>query len=257
MVSPSSVLSPPAPVRARWTLSLYPDAGEAGGCFVPSARRPPQRRAEAADPDRAKVEAARRARSSVRRYCAANRLNRLGTLTYRGAGCHDPRELRDHVGGFFRQLRTDLGGRPLAHLWVAEWHKTGHGLHVHFAVGRYVQRQRIESAWGRGFVHIKHLGYLPTGSGALAEARLAARYLAKYVSKTFDDDARRPPGMHRYEPAQGFQPCSVRLHGTSSRAVLRQATPGWAPPRSGPGSPTNSRTGRDLPRCGRHGGGRP
>lgn len=68
------------------SLSLYPDAGEAGGCFYrpPSGRKP-----SGGDPDRAKAEAARRARSKVRRYCAANRLNRLGTLTYAGDGCHD------------------------------------------------------------------------------------------------------------------------------------------------------------------------
>jgi len=62
-------------------LSLYEDAGEAGGCFQapPSARLPLHGPAE--DPERAAEEAARRARGKVRRYCAANRLNRLGTLT--------------------------------------------------------------------------------------------------------------------------------------------------------------------------------
>lgn len=41
-------------------MSLYPDAGEAGGCFV----RPPRGgKARGSDPERAKVEAARRARS--------------------------------------------------------------------------------------------------------------------------------------------------------------------------------------------------
>lgn len=115
----------------------------------------------------------------MRRYCAANRLNRLGTLTYRGVGCHDPKELRAHVGGFFRTLRPDLGGKPLPYLWTAEWHKSDHGLHVHFAVGRYVRRDLIERAWGRGFVHIKLLGDLPVGSTTLDEARQAARYLLR------------------------------------------------------------------------------
>jgi hypothetical protein len=62
----------------------------------------------------------RRARSEVRRYCAANRLNRLGTLTYRGAGCHDPRELRGHVGSFFRALRGLVPDPALPYLWVPE-----------------------------------------------------------------------------------------------------------------------------------------
>ncbi len=36
------------------------------------------------DEGRSPAEAIRRAKSSVRRYCAANGLDRLGTLTYRG-----------------------------------------------------------------------------------------------------------------------------------------------------------------------------
>jgi hypothetical protein len=157
----------------------------------------------------------------VRRYCAANRLNRLGTLTYRGAGCHDPKELRAHVAGFFRCLRADLGGQPLPYLWTAEWHKSDHGLHVHFAVGRYVRRDLIERAWGRGFVHIKLLGDLPVGSTTLDESRQAARYLSKYVGKAFDE--RRVPGLHRYEVAQGFQPDRVRLYGRTADEVLTVA----------------------------------
>lgn len=207
---------------ARWELSLYPEAGEAGGYFVPTL--PPARplvTGPARDPARAQAEAARRARAKMRRYCAANRLNRLGTLTYRPPGCHDPRELRTHVGEFFRGLRGGLGGRPLPYAWVPEWHKTGHGQHVHFAVGRFVQRGRIDAAWGRGFVHIKLLGDLPVGSGTFAESRQAAGYLSKYVTKSFDGE--RVPGLHRYEVAQGFQPRKVRLSGSSSDDVLEQA----------------------------------
>ena len=81
----------------------------------------------------------------------------------------------------------------LPYVWVPEWHKTGHGLHLHFAVGRFVPRGMIEQAWGHGFVHIKLLGDLPVGSGALAEARQAAGYLSKYVGKSFDDDGRIAP----------------------------------------------------------------
>ncbi len=55
----------------------------------------------------------------------------------------------------------------MPYVWVPEWHKSGHGQHVHFAVGRFVPRRVIEQAWGRGFVHIKLLGDLPVGSGAL------------------------------------------------------------------------------------------
>ena len=78
---------------------------------------------------------ARRARSKLRRYCAANGLTRLATLTYAGEGVHDPVLLRRDLAVFFRTLRTALGGKALPYVWVPEWHKTDHGLHVHFAFG--------------------------------------------------------------------------------------------------------------------------
>lgn len=201
-----------------WVLAVCKQAGEAGGSF--RCALPSRPRGDGADPDpeRAGVEAARRARGKVRRYCAANRLNRLGTLTYAGTGCHDPYALRADVSGFFRQLRTSLGGEALAYVWTAEWHKTGHGLHVHFAVGRFVKRCLIESAWGRGFVHIKLLGDLPVGSGAMAEARKAAGYLSKYVGKSFDEA--RVPGLHRYEVAQGFQPRVEGVWGRTAQEAI-------------------------------------
>ena len=146
--------------RPGWWLSLYPAAREGGGSFVSS--RPPQRsyvaRGRAADPERAAVEAGRRARTNLRRYCAANGLNRLATLTYAGEGCWEQRELRVHLGTFFRNLRAGLGVDSLPYVWVPEWHPGGHGLHAHFAVGRFVPYRLIRSAWGRGLIHIKLQG---------------------------------------------------------------------------------------------------
>ena len=43
------------------------------------------------------------------------------------------------------------------------------GLHVHFAVGRYVSHHLIRDVWGRGRIHIKLIGDLPVGSGALED----------------------------------------------------------------------------------------
>lgn len=214
-------------VPAEWVLRLCPAAGEAGGCFV--ASRPRQqgfRVGPAADPERAALEAGRRARGRLRRYCAANGLNRLGTLTYAGDGCHDPRQVRADVGVFFRRLRDQLGGEAFPYAWVPEWHKTGHGLHLHFAVGRYVPRSEIESAWGHGFVHIKLLSGTPAGSGRWGEARRAAGYLSKYVAKTFtdSDSEARPRGLHRFDVAEGFTPGFALMHGVSAADVVRQAS---------------------------------
>lgn len=205
-------------------MTLYESAGEAGGGWI--TNRPSTRRyvpaGEAKDPDRSAVEAARRARGKIRRYCTANRLNRFGTLTYAGAGNHDPLLLREHLGVFFRSLRVGLGGDPFPYVWVPEWHKSGHGLHAHFAVGRYVRRSVIDAAWGRGFVHIKLIGDLPVGSGTLAEARVAAGYLAKYAGKDFDHE--KLPGLHRYEVAQRFQPPFVKLTGRHLDDVIGEAS---------------------------------
>lgn len=205
-----------------WVLSLYIAAAEASGSFRSSkdfARREGRRRWH--DETRSEEEASRRARGKVRRYCAANGLNRLGTLTYSGAGNHDPGRLRTDVAGFFRSLRGRLG-EPFPYLWVPEWHPGGHGLHVHFGVGRYVHRSWIEESWGRGFVHIKLLGDLSAGSTRLDEARVAARYLGKYAGK--DLVSGRTAGLHRYEVAQGFQPQATAIKGRSADEVLGLAS---------------------------------
>lgn len=208
--------------RAGWWLSLYSSAGEAGGHFQ-AASRPPVVHVPgvpARDPVRARAEAARRARASVRRYCAANRLTRFGTLTYGPPRCSDPRQLRQHVGGFFRTLRRSLGGAPLPYVWVPELHADRVHFHVHFALGRFVQRRLIEQAWGRGYVSIKLLSDLPVGARSWQEARRAAGYLSKYLTKAFD---RELGGLHRYEVAEGFQPAVQRLSGRSAGSVLAQA----------------------------------
>ena len=207
--------------ESLWALSLYPEAGEGGGCLsvrrsmIPTGNRP--------NAARAAEEAGRRARGKIRRYAAANKLNRLGTLTYRGAGCHEPLLLREHLASFFRELRDGLDREPFAYVWVPQWHPGGHGLHAHFAVGRFVPRQLIARAWAHGFVHIKLLDGLPVGSGALAEARLAARYLARYVGRDLDDE-RRLTGLHRYEVAQGFQPAKIECYGNSADDVIERAS---------------------------------
>jgi hypothetical protein len=211
--------------EAHFSLNLYPEAREGGGTFVPVLpyRRGGGTKGHAADPVRSAEEAARRARAKIRRYCATHQLNRLGTLTFAGEGCHDQRQLRAYVGEFFRQLRLGLGDKPFPYVWVPEWHTTNHGLHVHFAVGQYIRRSLIESAWPHGFVHIKLLGDLPTGTGPLGEARKAAGYLSKYVSKSFLD-TKRINGLHRYDLAQGFSPQVERITGTSAHALIALAS---------------------------------
>jgi hypothetical protein len=238
----TKLVTPPG--RGWWRLKLYSGAGEAVGSFHSGSRWWDGEPGPAAWPSDSRDVAARRARGQVRRYCAENRLNRLGTLTYAGEGQRDPKGLRRDVAEFFRALRRELG-QSFPYLWVPEWHPGGHGLHVHFAVGRFVAQGAIERRWGRGHVHIKLLGDLPVGSGSLGEARLAARYLSKYVTKDLGSGG-QPRGLHRYEVAEGFQPpwteivgetkaavlnaASFRMHGEPAHVWQSSAEPEWAGP---------------------------
>ena len=203
---------------AQWVVTLYPDAGEACGAWVDPMRRhdplPATQRGVGTD-----EVAVRRSRSRLRRYMVANRLNRFGSLTYAGEGCHDPKVLRRDLAAFFRELRSSLGGNPFPYVWVPELHKTGHGWHAHFGLNRYVNRSVIDRAWGHGFVHIKLFGNLPHGSTARDEARKAARYASKYLGK----DLAGYEGLHRYEVAQGFQPAGLGFFGKSASACVAAA----------------------------------
>lgn len=150
--SPSTVSRPlvrEASVRSGWVLTLCPDAAEGGGCFVPKRRRATGP-GGVPNPERSRAEAARRARGRLRRYCAANGLNRLETLTYRPPFYTDPAEVRQDAGLFFRSLRTSLGGKALPYIWVPEFHADGEQFHLRFAVGRYVKRSLIGAALGPG-----------------------------------------------------------------------------------------------------------
>jgi hypothetical protein len=210
-----------ADVAPGWVLGLYPDAGEASGTF--HYRSQPRRcptPGPALDPDRSMSEAARRARTQLRRYVAANRLDHLWSLTYRGAGLHDECRLRGHVAHFFKRVRYEIISEPYPYVWVPEWHKTDHGLHVHFAVNRFLEHKAIESLWGRGYVFVSP----PKGrAGTLQAARGSARYLEKYVAKTFED-RQRMHRLHRYERAQGFSPRVERIIGTSPIDAIEQAS---------------------------------
>jgi hypothetical protein len=205
-------------LRSGWQLSLYSGAGEAGGSFQGLGRPGRGGSGWDYDPERPASEAVRRARAQVRRYCAANLLNRFGTLTYAGGGCHDPLAARADVARFFRRLRVGLGGERLPYVWVPELHPGGHGFHFHIAVARYIARGLIEEAWGHGFVHITLIGDLPVGSGAREEARVAARYLSKYLGKGFSAG-----GLNRYDVAQGFQPKAEPITGPTEAGVIGEA----------------------------------
>lgn len=208
--------------QAYWQLGLYPGATEASGSFHPALARERSvvPRGEGRDPARSLQEASRRAGGRLRRYCAHNRLSRLGTLTYAGEGCFDQAEFRNDVAAFFRGLRGVLG-QPFAYAWVPEWHPGGHGLHAHFALGRYVKWSLIRDTWGRGRVDIRQVRQRSMGAGPVEDAREAGRYLAKYVGKAMAEG--RDFSLHRYDVAEGFQPIVELVRARSEAEVVAEA----------------------------------
>lgn len=150
---------------AGWPLSLYPAAGEAVRAprmYSPSGF--------AADPARARAEAARRARSKVRRSTAANLLDRFGTLTYAGARCHDPGQARADVAAFMRGLRAELGGKPFPYVGARVaplWPWSACPFHGQSVCAAFVDRGRL-GPW----VHIDQTDY---GETAWCAGRRGAR----------------------------------------------------------------------------------
>jgi hypothetical protein len=148
--------------EAEWVSRLFPTAGEAVIVFHSARSEERTGRGDGDSSVPAEQIAARRAVTHVRRYCVANILTRLGTLTYAGAGCHDPVGLRGDVRRFFRELRAEVGsGFP--YLWTAEWHPGGHGLHVRLAYkGRRLRPAGRVTHWfltafGTAFEVVPHI----------------------------------------------------------------------------------------------------
>ena len=138
---------------APWVLKLYPTALEASAYFQSQYRPRSYGPDEVSDRSRRrrasfgrKANASRRAAGRLRRYAVGNRLNRFGTLTY-AVACTDPKQVSMDVGTFFRDLRNEIG-RPFPYVWVREWHPGGHGLHVHFLVGRFIRQSLIRGGLG-------------------------------------------------------------------------------------------------------------
>ena len=59
------------------------------------------------------------------------------------------------------------------------------------------------------------------GSGRGEEARVAAKYIAKYMNKDFEE--KRVMGLHRYDVAQGFQPKKVTVLGPQLIEAIEKA----------------------------------
>lgn len=145
----------------------------------------------------------------MRRYCRANHLRFLWTLTY----ATEPttrRQVTAHLRTFFRRLASCFGRMPL--IVVIERGSATDRLHVHFAAGRFLSIEAVRKCWPHGIVHVGDPRKLP---GRVPARRLAS-YLAKYVAKQAGEVAQegakdRAKGEHRYLVTQGFTPAFWRI----------------------------------------------
>lgn len=151
---------------------------------------------------RAAVEADRRARRQVRRYCVRNGLDRLGTLTY--APEHLPESWGDvwaDVERFRRGLYAEVGG-PVPLVVTIERGEQSGRLHVHFAFGQYLDAGMVRRVWGKGLVDLRRIDV--KGEGKRARCRRAAAYVAKYVTKGDSAEDGRQFDGRRYSTTHGF-----------------------------------------------------
>jgi hypothetical protein len=181
--------------RFVWSVSAYRKAREGVITLqeidpsprVPSGKPP--------DPERSEREAARRAKTKVRRLCVANGLDRLWTVTYATEPESEAQIVRD-VAVMMRRLHHRFP--KWRYLYVIERGEKSGRLHVHFATNVFVPKAVVASTWDHGFVDVRRI---TTGRGG--DPRVAARYLSKYVAKA-SDDGRRERSRRRFVPSLGL-----------------------------------------------------
>jgi hypothetical protein len=172
---------------------------------------------------RNRENAGRRAKSRARRYCKANALTRLWTLTFAEA-VHERADVVAALNGLSRALRAKFG-ESFPYLWVIEEHESG-ALHVHIAASRLMAmrcrrcdpkhegrglhaddvRGRLvclPCTWGHGFVMTQRF---KGQKGNKAAAVRVASYVSKYVVK--DVEAVDNAGKS-YDVARGYKPAEV------------------------------------------------
>lgn len=214
----------PVDGSSYWSVTVYPDCGEASGAFVTSSEPSGGSAWSKLDDDERQAlnaeRAHRRARSRLRRFSVQNHLRVMWTLTYRCQACHvasgcvcglraqpgSRSEVKAHVNRFVTRLR-DLGdGARFPYAYVIERGSRGtQRLHVHLLLPPGFSRDSLQSAWIHGHVDVS---FRADGLGGREGSRRAAAYAAKYLAKSLGDED--PAWAHSYERAQGFNVREVK-----------------------------------------------
>lgn len=169
------------------------------------------------DPERSAREASRRARAEMRRYCVANRIDKLWTLTYGGEAPTDWSQVWEHIEAFRKRLWAHLGRRIPMVVVIEEGSKNGR-LHVHPAVSEYIDQADMAKLWGHGFVFVRKIKANPSPRRTTPSrsdlARIVAGYLSGYLiangKKAHAQDGRAGHGK-RFSTTRGFSPSCDRI----------------------------------------------
>jgi hypothetical protein len=178
------------------------------------------------DLERARLEAERRAKQSIRRTVAEFGLVRMVTLTYaESRGVESRPVVIDELAAFVRRLRKAYP--KMVWCAVLEWHPSGHGWHIHVLVSRFLPKARWAELWGHGFVDVRLIKV--KGSATSRKATLkAANYAAKYIGKDRPEGApERKSGEHRYHRPHGLKFEILRSEGSPEelRAIVAHYLP--------------------------------
>lgn len=218
-------------VGGEWFIVVAPEVGEASGaCMWPYDPRDRDSEDGATSawsmlPGEVRQElnasrALRRATKRLRQYAVQNKLTALHTLTYRCVACDgDPCRcgrmespatraiVKRDVAAFIKSLRSGMtGGEAFPYGYVIERGTKGtKRLHVHLLLPSEYAPELVSLCWKHGRTDYSP----PKGDGGKrSQARRAASYLAKYLSKSLGDEDEA--WAHSYERAQGFNVRQVK-----------------------------------------------
>ncbi len=185
-------------------LKLFPGALEASTTRV--MPRSPRPKAEP-NPSRNVQDAARRARTVVRRYAAHNRLQGFATLTFAGTARPSYTQCRSSLARLMRTVRIRQGER-LPYVFLIEPHEL-EGHHGHLLLPARAL-EVVEATWRRGSADLQHLDTIQD-----------IHATATYLGKTFD--THHEAHRQRYAAAQGFAPTPVTIPAQDFAAAARLA----------------------------------
>jgi hypothetical protein len=196
-------------------------------------------RGQAKDPVRARMNAAARTRTDMRRYVLQNQLDHLWTFTLAPEyATHSEDRVREYVSAFRRAIGLDYG----PWLTLIEPHPGGHGWHVHAACHGFVPVKVVRAAWALGHVLVSYRGpgdrkgSTSRTSGQLSrheQSRRLAGYLSKYLGKTLEDTGTEGRGEGDPEgpdpvPVVGFNRKRYSTTRGYSPVVVRQVHSNWS-----------------------------